>query len=152
LAVGFEFNSRYPEEPLGIVNQMPHSAVTGTVVRPHIHWLQTGPYDPNWMIRWRIIENGAVVPAWSGANIAKWDSHVFAAPGIGVTILQITKFPDISPAFTGVSGIMDIQLFRDTSNTSGLFAAPENTDVQYVKEFDVHILFDTVGSGLEYAK
>ena len=67
------------------------------------------------------------------------------------TLAQISKFPEIDISDIAISGSIDIVLFRDTTNVSGLFAGadPVGTGVT-VKYNDSHVQFNKVGSRQEF--
>ena len=135
--------ARYPDEPMCIVAQFPHCKKLGTDINPHIHWIQNQDKVPNLLLEYRWINNGSVVAAFQKAI-----SNGLAFTYVSGSILQICSWPDISPP-TGekVSSMMDVRLFRDSANASGLFAGVD----QYVgdvllKEFDVHYEINRNGS------
>jgi hypothetical protein len=69
------------------------------------------------------------------------------------TIMQISKFPDISMFGYGISDVVDFKLYRDTNNSSGLFGGSDSfSGDAVVKEFDVHIERNSLGSDEEYTK
>ena len=96
LGIGFANNSRYTEEVIGHIIQMPHAWAEGTAVNPHIHWIQNQEAVPNWMISYRIYNNGETPPV-------SWTQAIAAAPSLTYTsgsIAQISGFPSIS--MTGI--------------------------------------------------
>ncbi len=148
--VGFAANARFTEEPLCFICQMPHSKLHGSAVHPHIHWIQNQAADPNWLIQYRVYNNGEAPPAW---QLAK-PSTTRTFPYVAGNLLQITKFPAIpAPADESVSAFIDVRLFRDSANTSTLFTgADAYAGTALLKELDHHILIDSLGSRDEYVK
>jgi len=148
--VDFALNARYPNEPICFVSQMPHAKAISTKVHPHLHWIQEEANVPNWVMAYRWYSNNDVVPAvWT---LAKYSVNTFTY--VAGDLAQITTFPDINaPELEGISSILDIKLFRDSANTSTLFAgADPYTVVAKAKEFDLHYQINSVGSGEEYTK
>lgn len=149
LGVTFANNARYTEEVIGHIIQMPHAWQEGSTIHPHIHWLQSQAEVPNFMIEYRLYNNGETPPAvWTKV---KYDNTVF--PYTSGTILQITGLPEINMSDIRISGFVDIKLYRDTANASSLFSGsdPVGTNVT-IKELDIHYLSDTNGSRHEYIK
>jgi hypothetical protein len=147
--VTFAANARYPEEPICMVLQMQHRMELSTNLRPHLHWMQQGEAIPNWMIEYRVYDNGETPPAFAQAMYV---DHMFVY--IAGTILQITTFPEIDMStVTGVSGFVDIRFFRDSTNASLMFKGADPSQIaELTKEFDVHYLSDSAGSAGEYTK
>lgn len=141
IAVDFAANARYPEEPVGIPSQMSHAWLAGTVIRPHIHWFQVEAARPNWLIAYRMYNNGELVPAeW---NLLACESCVFTYPGSG-TMLQISKFPVIDCSGIHISAAFDFKLYRDSANTSGLFEGADTYNssgggTAAMKFYDYHL-------------
>jgi hypothetical protein len=131
--------------------QMSHGWKIGTVVYPHLHWLEEDKTNiPNWLISYRWQINGAAkTSSWT---YQAWTS-LASAPAVGLN--QIAKFGDgISPPVgAGLSDILQIKLFRDTANASTKFkgADPLN-DTASVWSFDIHYEKDQTGSDSEYVK
>lgn len=144
--VQFAYNARYPEEPLCFCAQMPHSKVLDTPIRVHVHWVQEQSVTPNWLIAYRWYANGAIIPDWTllpiNTNVYTYTSG---------SILQVSKFPELNPFIIlgkeKLSSVLDIKLFRDSDNTSGLFSSADTySGSASLKELDVHILYDSLGS------
>ena len=147
LTQDYTATARFPEEFLGFVYQMKHSWAIGSQVEFHIHWLQNNNVTPNWMIEWRTILQGAAASGWTA--VANTGNH-YAYPG--GTILQKTEFALIPPA-PGVSSFIDVKLYRDSANFSGLFGGadpyPGNAAM---KQGDLHFQKDSIGSITEEGK
>ena len=151
--VNFQKTSDYPDDYLVMAIQMSHRWKTGTVVYPHIHWLQTAAAMPNWLINyaWQVqgaAENTTYTLQPHTANAYTWSSG---------NLNQITKFGSITPPEgAGLSDILMIYIFRDVANDSGEFAGAEvDVDVQddaLASSFDIHFEIDSAGSDTEYVK
>ena len=152
--IGFQANARYPNEPVFSVAQLPHSWKIGTMVRPHIHWLQQSANEPNWLLAYKFSENGAanaIETDYSNYTFLTKASNAFTYTS-GV-ILQITNFGMIDTTGLGLSDTIDFAFFRDNNNTSGEFAGSDPSNlVEIVKEFDVHYQIDDRGSSDEFSK
>lgn len=147
--VDFDINARYPEEPICFVAQMPHSKKIGTVIRPHIHWVQEQNQVPNWLFSYRVYNNGDPVPTFT--NVA-YSQSLF--PYTSGSIMQLTLFPDIIlPSPENVSAGCDMILYRDSANASGLFSGLDPyTIIAKAKEVDIHFEIDSLGSSQEFTK
>lgn len=141
--------ARYPDEALCHVVQLPHSWNEGTTIRPHMHWIQTDPTPPNWLLRYRFYNNGSAVTAFT--NVIPATTEVFTYTS--GSMLQISAFPNISMTDYKISCLGDVIIYRDYANASGLFAGAESgaPDVLY-KEFDIHYEKDSWGSRDEFVK
>jgi len=132
------------------IAQLAHATRVGSPLHPHLHYEQTADNLPNFLIGYRIQPQGsATATAWVLSPIT---ANVF--PYVSGSLNQIATFPEIDlSVFTGVSGMLDFKLYRDTGNTSGEFAGadPLATAV-LVKEFDAHYEIDTLGSFGQYTK
>lgn len=147
ITVDFQTNARYPNEPVMSAHQMRHRYKFGTLMYPHLHWIQNQNDVPNWLLAYRVIENGGTVGAFA---LAAWSSLAFVYSA--GTILQIALFPTIAGVST-ISFSIDTKLYRDSANASGLFADTDPyTGVDSAKFFDIHFINDTVGSREEYVK
>ena len=147
---GYAANARYPNEYIIFTCQVNHDHRSGSEVDPHIHWIQNQNATPNWLMEYRMYDNGAVAPAWPG-TLLPWTTNAFVW-GAG-NLLQITEFADIPNTPTGVSWFMDVRLYRDSTNVSTLFAgADPYAGVALLKQWDLHISIDQPGSWAEYAK
>ena len=150
VTIDFAVNARYPEEPLCMAFQMQHDYKFGTQMYPHLHWIQNSSDIPNWMIAYRVSQNGIAIP--DAFNLAKHNGGGAVYTYSSGTILQIVRFPVISGVHD-LSFSIDIKLYRDTANASGLFAgADPYTGIASVKFFDLHYEVDDLGSAAEYIK
>jgi hypothetical protein len=123
-----------------VVMQMGHDYLTGSNVNPHLHILRHEASVPVFIIRYRVLQNGVATHSFvTDTTIGYVFSYTSGSQ------LDILKFPEIDmSAVTGVSSILDIQLYRKTGDgVSG--------DIQ-VKEFDIHYQSDTKGSDSQFNK
>ena len=150
LSVDFDDTSRYNDaDMIAIIAQFNHNKLLGSNAIPHIHWLQSSANVPNMMIRYRWYNNGATPGAW--ANAAYTGNMVTYSAG---TIMNIMTFAALTPpSGETLSSFCDIKIYRDTANTSTLFAGadPLGGDT-LMKEFDFHVQVDASGSQSEYGK
>lgn len=154
--VSFKSTARYPDEPVVISLQMFHAMKTGAgaVLRPHIHWLQQQADIPNFMIGVKLINWGETTTFET--DFSNYTLHTPTGNAFTYTagvLAQITMFPEIDISSLGLSGTVNIALFRDSANTSTLFAGvdPVATDVTVVYT-DAHTQFNSLGSREEYVK
>lgn len=137
LTLNFNATAAYPADPIGLAYQLPHTWVRGTWFTPHVHWLQNASTAPNWLVGYRLVRNGEAVPSTWTLTAVK--APVFTYPGSG-TILQICTFESIPLPDLSWSDTVDIKLYRDSSNASGLFSgADSHVGDAPVKYFDIHI-------------
>ena len=130
--------------------QLNHDWELGSDIEPHIHWFQASSVTPNWLIhyRWQRQINDKTT-AWTPV---KWDHN--AVTYVSGTINQITSFGPITPptGYGQVSDIVQIKLFRDTNNDSGLFTGTETVGDMSAVSLDCHIRVNSLGSRSLYAK
>lgn len=156
LTVDYQDNARYPEEFIGIIAQLPHGRKPQSDIRPHLHWLQNQDETPNILVAWRWYNNGDIVPSEYELTPVTFEHTVFPYTSeTAEELLQITSIP--TPvgigATKGLSSIIDIKIYRDTQNTSTLFAGADAYVGNWsLKEFDIHIEYDTDGSRQEFIK
>jgi len=152
-AIGYQQNARYPEEPVSMIAQMPHEWKEGSIIRPHIHWIQRGSTEPNWLLAYKIIPKGqtqTVETDFSGHTLLIKTSNAFTYTA--GSIHQITNFGDIDMSLGTVSDIVHFVLFRDNDDFTGLFGGSDSGITEYLTEFDVHYQIDTMGSNREFIK
>ena len=147
LTQDYAATARFANEFLGFTYQMKHTWAIGSQVWFHIHWFQNANNTPNWMIEYRTILQGAAASGWTA--VANIGNHYTYTAG---TILQKTEFALITPA-VGMSSFIDIKLYRDSANASGLFggADPYAGDAA-MKQADIHFQKDSIGSITEEGK
>lgn len=150
----FPTNSRLTDvDAIGVIDQTSHMWKLATDIHPHIHWIQTiESATPHWVLSHRVYGAGEVPPAWT---TEKWATNEVAVYAAGME--QLTTFPAIDmsayTARTDLSIIIDMKLYRDISNTSGLFAGVDGYGATVLlKELDNHYQVDSLGSVLEYMK
>jgi len=154
--VNFNANARYPEEPVIIPVQAKHSMIigSGAVARFHFHWLQKQAAIPNMLLGVKLTNYG-----FPTTFETDWSNYDFYIPSTNIynyvsgCLAQITRFPEIDISNLTLSGSIDIVIFRDTTNVSGLFAGsdPIAGDVT-IKYNDAHVKFDMIGSRGEIVK
>jgi len=150
LGVKFDSTSRYNDNDIiGLIAQVSHQWKIGTNFRPHIHWIQNQNKVPNIIIKYRLYDNGHAVGSW---QVVKWSSLAFTY--VSGSILQIIKFPEIDmSSIEGVSSFLDIKIYRDSSDSAGLFGSSDSYSGDVLlKEFDIHYQVDGNGSDQEYVK
>jgi len=149
VGLSFETDAVMATDWLIMNAQMPHGYEFGSNLFPHVHWVQTEDNTPNWLIQYRCNDIGE--DPTGGFTSVAWTTD--AITYVSGTIHQLTSFPNFDPEFSGVSGMCDIKLYRDTNNTSTLFAGadPFTTDV-LLKEFDFHYKANSLGSVSIFSK
>lgn len=147
--VDFADNARYAAtEQLTMAMQMSHSYKFGSDMEPHVHWIQNQDAVPNWLMEYRVIQNGGAVSPTFLAAICSEQIFTYTSG----TILQICEFPLIA-GVSDLSFSVDVKIYRDTGNTSGLFAGVDPyTGAASLKFFDIHYMKDTIGSREEFVK
>lgn len=155
--VTFANNARYAEsETVSFTFQLSHAWKEGTNISPHIHWLQQHATNiPNWLLGYEIRKKNTTKVALN----TDFSNHTLLLPEAGVftyssgILEQITPFPDIDLTGCEISDIIHFCLWRDSLNTSGLFAGADPSNItEHVREFDVHALKDSAGSIPEFTK
>ena len=151
LGISLAANARYAQtEQISMMDQTSHQWAEGSLLHPHIHWIQTSEDVPNFMLEYRKYNNGESPGAF--VQVVLDTEEVFTYPGSG-TILQISTFPEIDMTGCRISCFTDYKFFRDSANASGLFAGADPLgSAVTVKEFDVHFLKDSAGSVHEFIK
>ena len=146
MGILFDADSRYPEEQLNMGGQLPHHGKAESNLHPHIHWEQDSAIIPNFLLAWRITNNGVAPGAWTFSII---DNHKFTY--VSGSIIQISEFDEISMVGSTISCILEFKLWNDTANTSTEFVGAVAKAVLF-KEFDIHYEIDSLGSDDEYVK
>jgi len=127
--------------------QIPHGVKYGTKLRPHVHWspTTTGSGGVCWALEY----------SWANIKTDVSSDYIFSTPatitGVGNTSEVayehiITELGEIEIDFTA-SAMLVCRLYRDVSDSGDDYGA----DAAF-HEFDVHALFDSVGSREEYRK
>lgn len=131
--------------------QLPHSWKVGSVVYPHIHWMQTTSAVPNFLLQYRWQTNG-------GAKVTSWTPikcNTAAITYTSGTMANIAKTASgiTPPAGASLSDIIQFRIIRDNANTSTLFAGADPVAATAsIISFDLHFERDTLGSRTEYTK
>jgi hypothetical protein len=134
--------------------QLNHDKDLSVSVSPHLHWFQAKNYAPHFMYgyRWHI-NGGAKVTPWT---LVKANNLAFTY--VSGTIHQISYCtPIAAPVGSTLSDIIQIRIYRDTGNASGLFTGncPYNTGGNastQLLSFDTHFMIDSHGSDEELVK
>ena len=152
LTLDFATNARYPEEPVGIVSQILHARKPDSDIRPHIHWMQNSDANPNILIEYRMYNTNAVPSAWILKALTPTD-NVFSFGGVGAQQITELNLPAGHGVGLDLSFTIDVKFYRDSVNTSGLFAGADTyTGVWNAKYYDIHIEKDMDGSRQEFVK
>lgn len=154
-SISYQSNARYPDEVVSMLAQLPHAWKEGSEVRPHIHWLQQSVDEPNWLLGYKIYDNGQ-----SGNIDTDYSNHTFVTVDNNTftytsgNLVQISRFPAIDMTGYGLSDMIHFVFFRDTANTSGEFVGTDPSGlVEHVIEFDIHYQTDQArGSRQEFIK
>jgi hypothetical protein len=154
--IGFQSNALYPDDPVCMVQEIPHKTKMNYVFRPHIHWYQEQADTPNWLLGYRFQPHTGTVTEDSG----NFSTYTLLIPtGNRITyssgrILQRTDFPEVDVTGLNISDCIDWVVFRDTDNDSGLFSGTDPVSSRVGCKFmDVHIPIDQArGSAEENAK
>ena len=129
--------------------QLKHSIKLSSPIYPHIHYLQTSPGAPNWLLQYRWQING-------GVAVTDWTNHkcaTLAFEYISGSINQIAySLPILAPVGSTLSDIIEFRIVRDTTNATGLFGADPVSGTVRVRSFDIHYMMDSLGSDKEYEK
>jgi hypothetical protein len=149
-AISFDDDARYPEEIVEVKQQIPHAWKVGTNAKPHIHWKQQSADIPNFLLGWKLSENGEsdiIETNFNNFTFTTLQSHAFTYTS-GV-LNQISDFPeiDLTAETTYISDVLTIVLFRDTTNASSAFGGSDPSSlVEMVTDLDCHIQIDSFGS------
>ena len=136
--LGLLFPQNDTSEVVLITDQVPHAWMQGTVMEPHVHYIQDEAAFPVFTLQWRIYANGGTVPAFATIST---ESAVFTYTS--GTLVQILKFPSITPPAGATSALADFKLYRNDNVVTGDVLA---------KSFDIHYRRDSLGSRNEYTK
>lgn len=133
--------NRTTDDHVWIVAQMPHAWKIGSTAAPHVHWIQTAADQTSmWYMYWRWYDIGSTVTVWQFSGPAT--NAASYTPG--QSLHQLSTFAHIAgTGISGISSIMDVKLFRDGNFGTG--------DVD-MKEYDIHVELDSLGSNEESAK
>lgn len=123
------------------VAQLPHHWREGSVIMPHMHYIQDEVAVPTFKINYRWYNNGEAVPGFTTLSTDAGTGPVFTY--ISGSILQILPFQEIDGTGFRISSMIDLQIYRDDNAVTG--------DV-LGKEFDIHYQIDAFGSVEEFVK
>lgn len=152
LTLDFGGNARYPDEPVGIVTQLSHARRIDSDIRPHIHWMQDYAQQPNILIEYRMYNINDVPPAWTLKALTV-DDNKFPYAGAGSQQLTEFNLPEGHGVGLGLSFTIDVKIYRDSLNTSGLFSGIDIYPGAWrAKYFDIHLERDMNGSREEFVK
>ncbi len=134
------------EKEIFFTVQMPHGWKEGSLVYPHVHWVNkaagTAGHVVRWGLEYTVANIGSVFPAAAtiygttiqgGGVITAADSHL------------ITSFDPINMTGGEISRILACRLFRNSSN-----AADTYTGTAGLLYIDWHIVMARPGSRYEY--
>jgi len=127
---------------VGGLAQMPHAWAEGTVIKPHVHWVQSGSGAALWQLEYRLM------PAGGGAFPSTWTSvtsDTLVFPYTSGDWVQITPLPDIDMTGFAISAMV---LFRLTRRGTEDSLASD----LHLLEFDIHYQLDSRGSSSEFQK
>jgi len=136
--IGLLFPQNDATELVTVIAQMPHSTKIGTELRPHVHWRQTAETAVNWVLDYKVVPVGGVVPA----EFTRLQSTITTLPYTS-GVHQITPLGVIPGTGIGLSTIILCRVFRNDNTTTG--------DVLGY-EFDIHYQIDSRGSREEFRK
>lgn len=152
LTLDFNTNARYPDEPAGIVTQIMHARRTDSDIRPHIHWMQNSNNNPNILIEYRMYNINEVPPAWTLKALTTADNK-FTFTTVGQQQLTEFNLPVGHGIGLGLSFTIDVKIYRDSQNTSGLFGSADSySGIWSAKYYDIHVERDMNGSHEEFVK
>jgi len=153
-AIQFDADARYTNEVIIQRIQLQHYWKLATNGKPHLHWKQQSANIPNWLLGWKLSNNGEadlIETDYTNFNFGVLQSHAFTyASGV---LNQISLFPDIDLSTADISSMLILALWRDTTNASTLFAGADPSALaEMATDLDVHIEVDMPGSRQEYIK
>lgn len=129
--------------------EMSHKYKLDGVAHLHLHWLQEdGTNLPNWLYRWRTWKNGEDAGAWTNVKIEQMEKTYNSG-----RMIQISHngYIDLAPFNLEVSDFFEVELCRDCSNESGLFAGNDPVSgPALAKAFAPHFQIDKLGSYTEW--
>lgn len=140
LAYAFDKDST---ETVTCGGHMQHDWVTGSVVRPHVHWIQSAAGTVVWQLEYRFADIGDAVGDF-GTPVTAQDGYVDYTSG---TIHQVTVFDEIDMSGYGIGCLMQFKLSRLGGDGDDDY----NADA-LMFEFDLHIPIDSPGSKSEWTK
>lgn len=141
--VCYTFNATQPQTIGGSV-QMPHSWVSGSELRPHLHWGcdTSAPGNVVWFFEYQLREVNDVNPF----NFNQWlnSTAIVAAHG-AANLHKIAALPPISGSGYSRSAVLIWRLTRNGQDTADTY--PGNASLW---AFDFHYLINSFGTVNEY--
>jgi hypothetical protein len=140
--IGLLFPQNDNAEKIFITDQTSHSLKPRSILKPHVHWIQTTLNIAGWKMQYRFYENGTTPPSFSATQSITGSVFTYTSG----TILQISRFPEIdldALNLDGLSIFFDVIFWREDNLITG--------DV-LMKGFDFHFQEDGMGSIQEYVK
>lgn len=128
--------------------QLPHAWYSGTVLRPHVHWVKTtsAAGEVEWKLEYRWIGIGETMDG-------SWTPLSSFTPSVSDADTAyhhaITPLGDISSAGKDISDMLILKLTRLGSSYTG---ANHYGAAAALLEFDIHYLINSFGSKLEFIK
>ena len=142
--LSFAANATYAADYTLQIFQLSHTYRIGSSVEPHIHWEQNQNQTPNWIAEVKWYNIGAAIPVGLAGPYTLATNRV-AWPG--GSIHQVTEGLTLINGTAGISSIIELRLYRDTANATGLFGgADPYGGAALVKEVDIHFPMDASGS------
>jgi len=139
--IGFASNAEFRlEETVSMMCQLPHEWLEGSGVRPHMHWIQQGSTLPNWLFGYKKYRNYETCTVdtdfTTNHTLVIGDSLFEYTSG---SMVQITTFGEIDMSNMRASDMLQLCLWRDDDNDSGLFDDEDQSNItELVLELDVH--------------
>ena len=139
--IGFLFD-KGSTESVQIIMQLPHGYIEGTFIYPHIHWEPTdaGAGNVLWRLAYKWRNNHEVDSGFTTVDT------LVTASGVADS-LQINGFGALGKEGATISSLFECTLSRVGGDASDTYDADAR-----LKEFDVHVQLDDIGSASERAK
>ena len=130
--------------------QIRHAWKVGTNIFPHFHWKQKEDNVPNFLIQYRWQMQGE-------AATTDWTNHPCQTNVLNYTsgtLNQISHGGYVEPPLgAGLSDVLEIRVYRDNSNASGVFSGSDAySQTLNISFIDIHIEEDSLGSDTQYTK
>jgi len=150
-SITFEDSARYPTDYVVYNVQVNHDWLVQSDVEFHVHLWQANAEQPNFLIGYRWQVNGqAKTAAWTNVPLS---TPIFTYAAGTLNQILDSGMAITPPAAAELSDIVQIRLYRDYTNASGLFSGAETSGLDVdVTAADMHRQSDTMGSRQEYVK